>query len=40
MVPVPKEGYKEEEEATVIPNVHSFLRSKCRDDPEFQTSLQ
>jgi hypothetical protein len=39
-VPVPKKGYNEDEEATFIPNNHSFLRLKYGDDPEFQTSLQ
>jgi hypothetical protein len=39
IVPVPQKGYKEDEEAIVIPDDHSFLRSKYRDDPEFQTYL-
>jgi hypothetical protein len=40
MVPVPQKGNVETAEPTVIPNDFSFLRSKYRDDPEFQALLQ
>jgi hypothetical protein len=40
MVPAPKKEYKEGEDTTTILNDHSFLRSKYRDDPELQMSLQ
>jgi hypothetical protein len=40
MVPVPQKGNVENVEPTAIPNDFYFLRSKYRDDPEFQALLQ